>query len=141
MLYLLQTDGIVAIFDFHIVVCFVDDFDEDDELLDVGIHHELQRLFHQHPMVDDVDNQILLFDVSQLYGYSLDDVGQDSARFIIYPLHAEQQWVVLFELFHEDNLDYHVDERRDRQIEFYVRKIVHFWTSLKNSFSTLFLYS
>ena len=37
LLYLLQCDGIITIFNLHIIIGLIDDLDEDDQLFDIGV--------------------------------------------------------------------------------------------------------
>ena len=49
----------VAIFNLHIRICFINDLDEDDKLLDVGIDNILESIFDNHSIVDDVYDETL----------------------------------------------------------------------------------
>ena len=49
----------IAIFDFHIGICSINDLDEDDKLLDIGIDDILESIFDNHSIVDDVYDEAL----------------------------------------------------------------------------------
>lgn len=67
MLYLLEGDWVVAVLDLHVVVGLIEDFYEDDELLYVGVEHELEGLLDNHSVVDDIDDEILLLYVVEFH--------------------------------------------------------------------------
>lgn len=67
MLYLLEGDWVVAVLDLHVVVGLVEDLYEDDELFYVGVEQELKGLLDDHAVVDDIDDEILLFYVVELH--------------------------------------------------------------------------
>lgn len=67
MLYLLEGDWVVAVLDLHVVVGLVEDLYEDDELFYVGVEQELKGLFDDHTVVNDIDDEILLFYVVELH--------------------------------------------------------------------------
>lgn len=67
MLYLLEGDWVVAVLNLHVVVGLVEDLYDDDELFYVGVEQELKGLFDDHAVVDDIDDEILLFYVVELH--------------------------------------------------------------------------
>lgn len=67
MLYLLEGDRVVAVLNLHIVVGLIEDLYEDDELLYIGIEQELKGLLDDHSVVDDIDDEILLFYVVEFH--------------------------------------------------------------------------
>ena len=64
--YLLSSGRVIAILDFHIGICSINDFDEDDKLLDVGIDDILESIFDNHSIVDYVYDEALRLYVGQL---------------------------------------------------------------------------
>ena len=58
-MYLLSGGRVIAIFDFHIGICSINDLDEDDKLLDIGIDDILESIFDNHSIVDDVYDEAL----------------------------------------------------------------------------------
>lgn len=71
-------------------------------------------------MMDDIDDEILLFDVIEFHWNGLDDIAHDSAGLVVEPLESEECGVVLFKFFGEDDFNDNVDEVRDRLVEFYL---------------------
>lgn len=133
--------GEVAVFDFHVGVCLVDDFDEDDELFDVGADNVVESVLDDHAVVDNVDYEALTLDVREFGGDCSEDVGHELAGLVVEPLAGKKHGVVLFEDVHEDDLDYDADEPRNRLVELYLENKLPFCTSLKNIFSMRVLYS
>lgn len=134
MLYLFEGDWVVAVLDLHVVVGLVEDLYEDDELFYVGVEQELKGLLDDHSVVDDIDDEILLFYVVELHRDGLDDVAHDGAGLVVEPLESEEGGVVFFEFLGEDDLNDDVDEVRDGLVEFYLDQYLPLCTSLKKSF-------
>lgn len=104
LLYLLVGGCQITIPNFHVIICPVDYLDEDNELFDVSVDYILKRIFHDHSIVDDVNDQALALDVWKLSGYCPKDSLHYLAGLIIEPFGCKKAGVVVLEDIHEDNL-------------------------------------
>jgi len=107
----------IAVPDFHVGICLVDNFDENDELLDVGAHHIVESIFDNHSVVYDVDDKTLTLDIRELGGHSFENVGHHLAALIVEPLGSKQSWIVLLQHVQENDLNDDVNELRNRLIK------------------------